>query len=163
MELPSNQEEEVLTFGGMVKKYADRAGISYQEAQTYFPKAKQEGSSFREFSVTLKVSADYKPKLFFYCEMDGTAGQEEILAIHSMQLEEEYNGTTKVFHGNISAWAREDAQIEYVVNGDFFQRGKTSYSVVEEASKDVPLVGCFEVKNPANHVQYYYDHIFQKF
>lgn len=104
--------------------YEDRQGIDADTAQRFL------GAKVDSFandatvvvSVPLQTSSAYAPYLDLYCQVDGDGPDWSILSIYSVQLCEA-EGDTRPFAGNMSVFLRGDREIEYIVNGDFFQKG----------------------------------------
>ena len=161
-ENPNVKISEPMTFTEMVSSYAEIEGISYEEALAVFPKessASARTPSHRMLSVTLNVTGSYKPTLNFYCNTSEGGNFWGITSIYSVQLNRTYGNTSKQFSGTIDVWLRSGYQIEYIVNGDFYNNGTTS------ASGGIGLnigVGSgaqvsFQISSSSNHYKYFYE------
>lgn len=160
---------EILTYDEMIQRYADNANISFEEALKFFPKTRMASprATYRELQVTLNVATNYKPKLAFYCETSQSSQYWGIVSIYSVQLIRSYNGISKQFSGYVNAWLRTAAQVEYVVNGDFYNNGTTSggFSVGGQGKVNDKITGTFtaSLSTSSNHFKYFYDHVFHNF
>ena len=163
---PNVSVSEVLTFSEMVERYAKNAGITYWEALEMFPNASStysaRGVYYREFTVTLDVDKKYKPSLKFYCETAEGGNFRNINAIYSVQLVREYNGKSKQFSGDIQVWLRNTYAIEYVVNGDFYNNGTTTFSGGGNGkfgiAEIIDLTFTASFTYVSNHYKYFYVH-----
>lgn len=154
---------EVMSFSELVEHYAVSNGISYKEALKYFPdemkiRATRGGFTSRIISQEIYVNSEYRPRIDFYCETDEGGGFWGIKEIYSVQLVRNYNGIVKLFAGEISAWLRSAYEIEYIINGDFYNTG--TMTVTEEGGVSGGVEGIFEasysVSNSAS-TNYYDD------
>ncbi len=129
---PSVSMSDPLSFAEMVQRYADNAGIAYTEALKAFPDNPVAHSTrdnyYRVFSVTLNVTAQYKPHIEFFCTTAEGGSFRDIKSIYSVQLVRTYGSLTKQFSGKLEYWLRSRNSIEYAINGDFLNYGNTSYS-----------------------------------
>lgn len=162
---------EVLTYDEMIQRYADNADISFGESLKYFPETHNVSpeATYRELQVTLDVDTNYKPKLSFYCETSQYSPFPYwgIVSIYSVQLIRNYDGISKQFNGNVDAWLRTASQIEYVINGDFYDNGTTTdgFPVGRKGKINDKITCTFTTSfltNPKNF-KYFYEHIFYNF
>lgn len=160
---------DVMTYEEMIEQYAKEGGMSYEEALNFFPKSRAVNAkaTYRELKVTLNVDSSYKPYLSFYCETSESSQYWGIVSIYSIQLIRNYNGTSKQFSGTIDAWLRTAAQIEYTINGDFYNNGTTTggFSIGSSAKIGEKVTGNFSasISTSSNHYKYFYDHKFYNF
>lgn len=154
---------DVMTFEEMASQYADSGGIAYEEALTVFPASAktQEAASYRTLSVSLPVTSAYKPHLEFYCQTSEDEDDWEIVSLYSMQLVRSDGNMTKQFHGELSAWLRSGDQIEFSINGDFYNTGRTSVTnrSCEQTGADELYALSYSLSAVSvNHYQYCYEH-----
>lgn len=161
----SEIQSKIMTFEEMVNHYANKNGISYNEALKYIPtdiKASATDRSIRYYtrSVSLNVTASYKPTLEFYCQIAAGTSTYNILSIYNVELDRNYRGVSKQFQGKIQAWLRSTQNIEYVVNGDFYNNGTTTVSggIGVNAGLDELVTVSFGVSYSSNHYKYFYKH-----
>ena len=79
----------------------------------------------------IDVTNSYKPVLEFYCEVSKGDGVWGIMNIYSVQLDRSpssFLGEAKQFQGEIQVWLRGVYEIEYLINGDFYNNGTTTVS-----------------------------------
>lgn len=81
--------------------------------------------STRVISIKLEVTENYFPYLDIYCHVDGDDLDWSVLSIYSIQLCRKDGRRMKQFAGNIEVYLRSNHEIEYIINGDFFNSGKT--------------------------------------
>lgn len=72
-------------------------------------------------SIPLEVTSGYAPSLDLYCRVDGPEGA--VLSVYSVQLCGEDGDTPRPFAGNVEVFLRDEGEIEYIINGDFFRGG----------------------------------------
>lgn len=125
---------EVMTYDEMVNYYALRNNISFEEAveelqlSNKSATTRSTNATYRTLSVRFNVKDSYSPSIDFYCETSEYGNYWGILNIYSIQMNRYSNGITKQFSGVIDAWLRSPYQIEYVINGDFYNNGSTTVS-----------------------------------
>lgn len=135
-----NEESEIsvsepMTFKEMVSVYAENNDISFIEAYTELLKGKSNietssarSSSYRVLTVGLYVNSGYKPSIDYYVTTSESGTYWGITSIYSVQLNRIYKGASKVFQGNLESWLRSPYQIEYIINGDFYNQATSTSS-----------------------------------
>lgn len=116
---------ELMTFDEMVARYAKIEGISVRRAGEVFGAASQRGT-YRVYSVEIPVSDSYKPHIDFYCQVAAGEQDEGIQSICGVQLTPAEGTKGKKFNGTIDTWLRGPQEIEFIINGDFYNYAKTS-------------------------------------
>lgn len=127
-----------MTYEEMMARYTENLdGVQWME-QAAPQAAASAPVSYRVLSVPLTVTVDtevpgnagieYIPRLEFYCETSESGNYWGILSIYSIQMNRGYNGISRQFSGDVNVWLRSAYQIEYVVNGDFYNNGTTTVS-----------------------------------
>lgn len=119
---------DVIPFSQAVTQYAGNAGLSYQAARTAFPAGTDaepaEEAHYRILSLPLSVTASYTPRLILYCAVsEADASLASVDAIQLLQQEGNTSQQNRSFHGDIQVWLRGNTQLEYVINGDFYNGG----------------------------------------
>lgn len=122
---------DAIPFSQAVTQYAGNAGLSYQAARTAFPAGTDaepaEEAHYRILSLPLSVTASYTPRLILYCAVsEADASLASVDAIQLLQQEGNTSQQNRSFHGDIQVWLRGNTQLEYVINGDFYNGGTTT-------------------------------------
>lgn len=124
-----------MTFDEMVAAYAQNNQISISEAYKELQKGRKDivtrsakANSYRVLKIGLYVNSGYKPSIDYYVTTSESGGYWGITSIYSVQLNRIYNGTSKIFQGNLESWLRSPYQIEYIINGDFYNQATSSTS-----------------------------------
>lgn len=155
-----------MSFSEMVTHYAETAKISYDEALKLFPAESADNTAsskcHRILNIPLDVTTTYKPQLELYCETSESGHYWGLSNIYLVNMEKNHDGFSKQFLGDVEMWFRNEYQLEYAVNGDFFINGtmdmsddtdldltKDNYAHISftDSSSTMPL-----------HYQYFYDH-----
>lgn len=152
-----------MNYEEIVKQYSDDVGVSLEDAARIFPEEMQRETTrtFRILSVGLEVTDQYKPYVQFYCETSESGAYWGILSIHSVQLSKNYDGTMKQFQGNLYVWLRSPYQIEYIINGDFYNKGTSTLNAERPVSSNKGnVIQVFAQPSDiraSNHFKYFYD------
>lgn len=156
-------QSQVMTFEEMVNCYADKKGLSYEDALKQIPANIKDDAPNRAIgyitrSVTLNVKPEYKPELEFFCQVAYGGHFYNIQSIYAVELNRNYKGLSKQFKGKVQAWLRSTQDIEYLVNGDFYNNGKTTIS--GGINIGVGKMGSitFNISNASGHYKYFYEH-----
>lgn len=80
-------------------------------------------SATRVVSIPLEVTSGYSPSLDLYCRVEGNDPEGAVLAVYSVQLCGEDGDAARPFAGNVEVFLRDEGEIEYIINGDFFCSG----------------------------------------
>ena len=155
-----------MSFSEMVNHYMEVNGVSYDEALKAFPvrlqKETRASATYRTLSVSLTVTSTYRPRIDFYCRTSESGSYWGILSIYSVQLVRSYSGISKQFTGNISVWLRSAYQIEYTINGDFYNNGTTTVSggggLDLGIGESVNISLSASMSYESNHYKYFYEH-----
>lgn len=176
-ESTSNSEEvrvsDVMSYDEMVQTYAKEMKIPLIKAYKEF--ASEDGTSladvraatYRELSVGLDVAANYHPSIRFFCNTSESGNYWGITSIYKVTLNRNYNGTTRQFAGEIDCWLRSAYQIEWYVNGDFYNNGTTNFSGGASGSwklnEKITIQFSISGSYSSSHFAYYYNHITTSF
>ena len=155
-----------MSFSEMVNHYMEVNGVSYDEALKAFPvrlqKETRASATYRTLSVSLTVTSTHRPRIEFYCRTSESGSYWGILSIYSVQLVRSYSGISKQFTGNISVWLRSAYQIEYTINGDFYNNGTTTVSggggLDLGIGESVNISLSASMSYESNHYKYFYEH-----
>ncbi len=156
-----------MTFEEIVARYAENDNISYQEAyellggntrsvQPYSTRSIE----YRVFSANLHVTDEYIPHIEFFCETAEGGHFFQINSIYSVQLVRSYENISKQFSGNIEFWLRSGYDIEYIINGDFYNNGTTTVSGGANVNVGINEVASIQfiasITYSSNHYAYFY-------
>lgn len=160
---------EPMTFEEMVARYAENDNITYYEAYELLggnSRSVQPYSTndlkYRVFSANLHVTDVYIPHIEFFCVTAEGGHFFQINSIYSVQLVRSYENMSKQFSGNIECWLRSGYDIEYVINGDFYNNGTTTVAGggnVNVGLNEVASIGFnASITYSSNHYKYFYKH-----
>ncbi|MBW9211810.1 MULTISPECIES: hypothetical protein [Terrabacteria group] len=164
---------EPMTKEEAARKLSSEKRISYEKAFiTLYPeaykinqivKSSTTSDTTRELTVGLTVKKGvYHPHMAFYCYTSEWGKYWGIKSMYYVTLVRSYKGTSKQFSGDIRAWLRSPYQIEYVINGDFYENATqtTSASASGEFGlhKLVKIRGGISKSVSSNHYSYFYEH-----
>jgi hypothetical protein len=164
-----------ITYDEYVEKTAKSQGISKEEVKRLHPNINQvntttqsgevkalatasDGYSMHEVDITQNVDVFYKPSVQIFVWTYNSGSFREFKYIEDIQLNRGYLGISKQFTGIIKGKLTSGTQIWWYVNGDFYDNGKTTYSVSGAGSmaiKGVTVTGTFSVTNESNHFKYW--------
>lgn len=157
---------DAIPFSQAVTQYAGNAGLSYQAARTAFPAGTDaepaEEAHYRILSLPLSVTASYTPRLILYCAVsEADASLASVDAIQPLQQEGNTSQQNRSFHGDIQVWLRGNTQLEYVINGDFYNGGTTTALAsglpIGPGQTGRVTLSLHGSRVPP-HLQYFYDH-----
>lgn len=160
------QISEVLTFGELVNQIAADTNKPREEiSQQLMAQGKARGQSpaatlagtFRTLSSNFSVTSFYNPSLRFYCETDEWSGSfRGIKEIKHINMNRSANGLSKTFGGTVQANLEDPNRIFYIVNGDFYNNGETTFN--GNVSITVGKHGSvgFSTSYATNHYKYTY-------
>ena len=104
----------------------------YDEALKLFPEKDTDDAAsskcHRILNIPLDVMATYKPQLELYCETSESGHYWGLSNIYLVNMEKNYDGSSKQFCGDVDMWFRNGYELEYIVNGDFYTTGTTAMS-----------------------------------
>lgn len=123
---------EPMSFSEMVTHYAETTEISYDEALKLFPEESNDNATsskyYRILNIPLDVTATYKPQLELYCETSESGHYWGLSNIYLINMEKNHDGSSKQFSGDVDIWFRNGYELEYIVNGDFYNNGTMTMS-----------------------------------
>ncbi|MGM9903752.1 MAG: hypothetical protein ACI32O_07460 [Enterococcus sp.] len=154
---------DVLTYEQMIKEIAYDYGISEEQAQIQIgytedmaQKAIQEKATFRTLSQMFTVNTSYKPTMRFYCETSESGSFRAIKKILEVNMIRGYNGLSKQFTGNVYVNLEDANRIFYIVNGDFYNNGTTSWNAGVSIGVGGSATVKFGISGASSHYQYRY-------
>ncbi|MEW4220737.1 hypothetical protein [Rossellomorea marisflavi] len=147
-ESDENVTVEKITYDQYVKEIAENQGISEQEVRENsqdLTKPRnvrttldtQMGTSdfqiqayeMHRIAITQNVKTLYKPKVQIYAYTYSYGSAREYKYIENIDLDRSYGGISKQFNGTVKGKITTPTKIWWMVNGDFFNNGKTTWSV----------------------------------
>ena len=131
--------------------------IPFSQAVTQYAEA-----HYRILSLPLSVTASYTPRLILYCAVsEADASLVSVDAIQLLQQEGNTSQQNRSFHGDIQVWLRGNTQLEYVINGDFYNGGTTTALAsglpIGPGQTGRVTLSLHGSRVPP-HLQYFYDH-----
>lgn len=124
---------------------------------------------YKTISIKLDVDDTYKPTLEFVCEISQSESYWGITRISSVRLNRNGNDCEKQFGGAVEYWLRSPYQIEYIVNGDFFDAGMTNTKGGDPVKTDEHGSISFSISkmnwllSATDHYAYFYVHDTKQF
>jgi hypothetical protein len=164
----SNEKKEinispVLTFDEMVREVAKENGIPIIQAQQELGftdesarQARTARATYRTLSQSFTVNASYRPTMRFYCETSESGNFRAIKRILRVEMIRGYNGLSKQFGGTVYVHLEDANRIFYIVNGDFFNNGSTTWNAGVNIGVGRNASIKFGVTNTTSHYQYRY-------
>lgn len=142
---------DVLTFDEISRELAKSKGISLDKAKQIVGSTNEVSTAnssrisitssftYRTVAVLLDVKTFYKPTLRFYCRTSESGNYWGITEIFNVELQRDYRyelipntglyeTVVKQFAGNIYTQLISPYQIFYIINGDFYDNGTTTYN-----------------------------------
>ena len=157
---------EPMSFSEMVTHYAEATEISYDEALKLFPEESADSGAsstcHRILNIPLDVTAAYKPQLELYCETSESGHYWGLSNIYLVNMEKNHDSSSKQFSGDVDMWFRNGYELEYIVNGDFYNNGtmtmsdNTDLDFTEDNYVHISFTTSSSIM-PV-HYQYCYDH-----
>ena len=161
-----------MTYSEMAQHFANENGIDYATAfKTLYPdlykvsngnRVLARAARTRELSVYINVSYEYKPRLAFYCNTDEQGNYWGITSIYRVTLYRYYNNLVKAFSGELDAWLISPYQIEYMINGDFYNTATQTSEVTIGGSFTtgdlINIQGSISTSSSTNYYKYCYEH-----
>lgn len=108
------------------------------------------------------MTATYKPQLELYCETSELGHYWGLSNIYLVNMEKNHDGSSKQFSGDVDMWFRNGYELEYIVNGDFYNNGamtmsdNTDLDFAEDNYAHISFTTSSSIM-PV-HYQYCYDH-----
>lgn len=152
-----------MTFEQMIEQIARDYGISVNDAKEKIgysdimvKKAIQSKTTYRILSQMFTVNSLHKPTMRFYCETSESGSFRAIKRIIEVNMIRGYNGLSKQFSGNVYVNLEDPNRIFYIVNGDFFNYGTTTWNARVSIGVGKATNVKFGVSNASNPYQYRY-------
>ncbi|WP_427337682.1 hypothetical protein [Caloranaerobacter sp. DY30410] len=166
---------KVLTFEELVERIAKDNNISKLEAtneiirnyaknkiginslSTNNLKALMSNKTYRVISSRFTVTSVYKPSLVFYCETSEGGSFWGIVKILYVGMNREYNGIVKQFNGTVYSNLENAGRIFWIVNGDFYDKGTTTFSGGVDIGIGESATVKFNLSYSSNYYAYCYE------
>lgn len=163
IKLNEAEVSEVLTYDELIEAYAYNEGVSLEVAkEKLFPTNNGllpfsvTAATYRTISDTLNVTANYKPKINFYCQTSEGGGHGGIVSILNANLNRVYNGKTYQYRGTIYYNLEDPNRIYYTMDGDWYQNGTTTVSGGGTVGVGGAASLSFSVSNSSNYYSGFY-------
>lgn len=161
---------EVLTFDEIVRELARDENITILEAEKTMLGNRSgrsnelaRKSTYRTISQQFLVKNNYRPTMRFYCETTEGGNFRAIRRIRTVNMNRNSNGMSKQFSGSVYTKLEDPNRIFYIVNGDFYNNGTTTFN----GNVDIPVYAgasvTFGVSHARNHFGYIYREAFVRF
>ena len=109
-------------------------------------------TTYRSLSSTVKTGGFFEPVIHFYCATSESGSFRGIKKIKKVSLDRK----SKQFKGDIYIHLQDPNKIFWILNGDFYYNGKTTFdTAVSIGNKEKGSVD-FKVSNASNHYKYIY-------
>lgn len=161
----ATQVSEVMNFEEMADCIAQDTGMTKDEAISILLQnpvysvnslsiATPMDATYRTLYDTLDVTTTYRPKVKFYCRTTESSTMGGIVSIEYAYLDRSYNGISKQFGGSLWYKFMDMNNIYYVIEGDWYNNGSTTYT--GSGSISVGGIGTvtFSVSITTNHYKY---------
>lgn len=147
-----------LSYDQLVQRVMLNEQLSKNEAIQFLNIGPQQrnGTYFREYTYTVTVTSTYKPAVIFYCQTSEWDTYRGILKVLNTSLRRDYNGSSKQFTGNLYTNLENAYTIYFVLNGDFYNNGSTTYSGGGGISVGGSSSVNFSISYASNHYKYLY-------
>lgn len=160
---PTAEVSDILTFEEITKEISKDFGISLAEAENMVVEnnanksiSSARAATYRTLSQQFTVTTTYKPTMRFYCQTSESGLFHGILEILSVNMVRGYNGISKQFSGTVYVNLERGDRIFYIVNGDFYNQGTTTFDGrINIGLGESNSVG-FGVSHASNHYAYRY-------
>ena len=154
---------KVMTYDQMIEQLTNDLQLSSTKARQKLESSDKivhtvtrNRATFRVLSHTVMVNKAYKPTMRFYCETSESGHFRAIKRIIAINLVREDQEVAKAFSGTVYVNLEEANRIYYIVNGDFFNQGTTSWQIGSTSGVDSALDLRFTTKDAESHYQYSY-------
>lgn len=158
----------IMSYAEMLDYMVNVKHFSREEAIRLLPKTRaSDGNRILSVELSVENKPSYKPKLEFYCQISVGDGVWGIQEIYLVQMNRSSNGITKQFSGDITTFLRGPERIEYIVNGDFYDYGTTTFtgggSVEIKIGENAKISGTVSWSSQNNWYGYCYNNAIKKF
>ena len=160
---PTINKSAVMTFDEISKEISDDLEISLTDAQNMIDqnntdksRISAQAATYRTLSQQFTVTSTYRPTMRFYCETTESGLYHGIMKILTVNMVRGYNGITKQFSGNVYVNLERGDRIFYIVNGDFYNNGTTTFNAGVNIGIGESRSVSFGVSNSSNHYAYRY-------
>lgn len=159
----TSEISNVLTFEEITKEISKDLEISLTDAEnmvlqnsTSKSVASVKAATFRTLSQQFTVTSTYKPTMKFYCETSESGLYHGVLKILTVNMIRGYNGISKQFGGTVYTNLERSDRIYFIVNGDFYNNGTTTFNAGVNIGIGESASVSFGVSNSSNHYAYRY-------
>jgi len=168
-----------ISYDEFVKKIAKSRGISEEQVRELYPDKskttynanltstngypiklsvddiKPTAYTMHEISIRQNVSSTYKPAVQIFAYMYFSGSFRQINYIETIDLNRGYNGISKQFSGTVKGKLLDPLKIWWYVNGDFYNNGKTTWTISGSGQLGKILTLSFSISGGSNHYKYW--------
>lgn len=153
---------EVMTYDQVVEVIAKDNRISIEEAKLQMPLPTSRSAlgalsaTYRTVAKQVEITPWYKIQMRFYCETSEGGGYWGIVRILNVSMDRNYLNMSKQFGGTVYANLESAYKIFFIVNGDFFDNGTTTYGGGVNIAVGSSVTINFQASYTSNHYKYVY-------
>ena len=160
------QVSEPMDYEQALARYTELESLYVDPNSKASPPRPEDPAAFtaREIAIPLAVTDSYRPTLHFLCRTNegGSADRWEISNIWFAFLDTDGGEKSCRFNGNVEFWPREENQIEYVINGDFYTdaapQAEGTFSGAVATDENGSFSSAVSEDTPGSHYAYFYKH-----
>ena len=152
----------LMTFDEMIDKVAIGNDISIEQATHELVgddqgiRKEAKSKQYRVFKEKIQVSDNYTAELRFYCETTESGLFRGIKRVLRIELTNNSTEVLKHFNGSIYVSLEGPNNLFYIVNGDFYTKGATTYDAKVNVTVEKQASIDFKVRSEDNNSLYKY-------
>lgn len=152
----------LMTFEEMIDKVAIGNDISIEQATHELVgddqgiRKEAKSKQYRVFKEKIQVSDNYTAELSFYCETTESGLFRGIKRVLRIELTNDSAEVLKHFNGSIYVSLEGPNNLFYIVNGDFYTKGATTYDAKVNVTVEKQASINFKVRSEDNNSLYKY-------
>lgn len=152
----------LMTFDEMTRNIATNNNISIEQATHELVgddqgiRKEAQSKQYRVFKEKIQVSDNYTTELSFYCETTESGLFRGIKRVLRVELTNDSKEVSKQFNGTIYVSLEGPNKLFYIVNGDFYTKGITTYDPKVNVTVENQASINFRISSEDNHSLYNY-------
>lgn len=152
----------LMTFDEMTRNIATNNNISIEQATHELVgddqgiRKEAQSKQYRVFKEKIQVSDNYTTELSFYCETTESGLFRGIKRVLRVELTNDSKEVSKQFNGTIYVSLEGPNKLFYIVNGDFYTKGITTYDPKVNVMVEDQASINFKVRSEDNNSLYKY-------